>query len=751
MSAWHNKKNFLIHVVLVGIILGIIGGGGLSLAAEQPVSFSDLSVTDQNYRYLEFMQNRGILNGYPDGTLKPEASLTRVEAAKMIVLLGELSLEKPQTPTFTDINSDHWAYQYVETAVEAGWFNGYPDGSFQPGKSLTRAEAGVFIERLSGEESKWQQPSLVIDTPEWAQTSINVVVDAGLLGVDQQSRFYPERDITRGEFSRAAALLTTLSDSWRNVPLNAQLLPGKGETYIQHAGDKKIVVTESMTLSEGDKVITDRNSQAELLFDDGSGLLLEENTELEIIRLNGSLFIKPSGEAGSAVEQLEIKIDKGQIFGALAVVGEHQESADLSNAVRNRESALMAYTGGTLPPWWPFEGEEQTAGAADTVWWKSTQQERVRVKVDMPWGVAGIRGTFWKNEVTPTRNSTSVLSGKAVISSAGGKKDLGIGQQSQVTSNNRPPSQPQSLTLREKQSWTGQNRWVRQRVDGIRRSAPGIPRALDPSMPLGPNAQQPGLGRQVPKSDNAVKQVLQQLERTEREVGAEARSHRKDDDDDQDTQPPTVSVDVSAGTYNSIQTVTLAAFESADIYFTIDSSTPTTDSLHYSEPITIGTTTTLKFFAVDEAGNESGVSTIDYTIDFDELAILTTDPTDGSSGIAIDSLIVLSFSESVVADVYFEGVSVSGDFGETVVEYTYEFYDNELILTPELSLAKDTNYTVAIPVNAVKGQAGNTFEESYSFSFTTGPAPEVSSTVPSQDATIESGSQSIHIAFNEII
>ena len=81
-----------------------------------------------------------------------------------------------------------------------------------------------------------------------------------------------------------------------------------------------------------------------------------------------------------------------------------------------------------------------------------------------------------------------------------------------------------------------------------------------------------------------------------------------------DTTPPTTTATPPGGTYTSTQSVTLSANEPATIYYTTNGSKPTTSSPTYSSPISISTTTTLKFFAKDTAGNSESVKTASYTI-----------------------------------------------------------------------------------------------------------------------------------------
>src|SRR5437867_1088608 len=94
-----------------------------------------------------------------------------------------------------------------------------------------------------------------------------------------------------------------------------------------------------------------------------------------------------------------------------------------------------------------------------------------------------------------------------------------------------------------------------------------------------------------------------------------------------DTTPPTVSASPVSGIYTSAQSVTLTASEPSIIYYTTDGSTPTISSPVYSSPVSISTTSTLKFFAKDTAGNIGNTVTASYTID-------TTPPTVSASPVS---------------------------------------------------------------------------------------------------------------------
>lgn len=82
-----------------------------------------------------------------------------------------------------------------------------------------------------------------------------------------------------------------------------------------------------------------------------------------------------------------------------------------------------------------------------------------------------------------------------------------------------------------------------------------------------------------------------------------------------DTTAPTITISPNSGTFNSSQQITLTSNEQAIIYYTLDGSTPTVSSSVYSTPITISTTTTIKYFAKDASGNTSTVQSATYSID----------------------------------------------------------------------------------------------------------------------------------------
>ena len=107
--------------------------------------FNDVSQGSWYTKSILIMTNLNILKGYPDGSFRPNAPITRAEFAAIASRYEKL--EKGEAK-FTDIDERHWAYPEVASAYKKGWINGYPDGSFKPENHITREEVVTIANRM---------------------------------------------------------------------------------------------------------------------------------------------------------------------------------------------------------------------------------------------------------------------------------------------------------------------------------------------------------------------------------------------------------------------------------------------------------------------------------------------------------------------------------------------------------------------------------------------------------------------------
>lgn len=119
---------------------------GYTVYSVQSASFSDLTPGDWYYPYVTFAKSKGFVSGYQDGTFHPNEAITRAEAVTMITrIAGIIDYDVSNTIVhFYDVDSYDWFIQAVAVALEYDIIEGYGDGSFRPNNWLTRAEAAVI-------------------------------------------------------------------------------------------------------------------------------------------------------------------------------------------------------------------------------------------------------------------------------------------------------------------------------------------------------------------------------------------------------------------------------------------------------------------------------------------------------------------------------------------------------------------------------------------------------------------------------
>lgn len=110
-------------------------------------SFSDVSASDWSNTAISTLANAGILEGDLNGKFNPKSKVTRAQLATILVRFD--SVQSTSGVTFNDV-SGHWAKDSIETAANKDWVNGYNDGSFKPDNSVTRAEAMKMINKAMG-------------------------------------------------------------------------------------------------------------------------------------------------------------------------------------------------------------------------------------------------------------------------------------------------------------------------------------------------------------------------------------------------------------------------------------------------------------------------------------------------------------------------------------------------------------------------------------------------------------------------
>lgn len=141
------------------------------------------------------------IKGYPEGDVRPNNNLTREEAATIFYrILTKEAKEKFKTEVndYTDVNETRWSNKSISTLSNIGILTGFPDGSFGPTQTITRAQFATMVYRFYN--VKYSGPDKFTDIAgHWAQSSINAIAVKNWIKGYEDSTFGPNNDITRAE------------------------------------------------------------------------------------------------------------------------------------------------------------------------------------------------------------------------------------------------------------------------------------------------------------------------------------------------------------------------------------------------------------------------------------------------------------------------------------------------------------------------------------------------------------------------
>lgn len=175
-------------------------------ATSGPSQFSDLG-SHWATAFIQGLVTRGLILGFPDGTFKPEASITRAEYAAIIAKTFDLPRQRGTSMGgFSDVSADFWASSAIQVAAGMGFVSGFPDGTFRPQQNLTRVQALVSL--VNGLGLSGGNPNLLlfysdrVQIPSYATDAIATATQRRLVvSYPTPSQLEPMRNITRAEIA----------------------------------------------------------------------------------------------------------------------------------------------------------------------------------------------------------------------------------------------------------------------------------------------------------------------------------------------------------------------------------------------------------------------------------------------------------------------------------------------------------------------------------------------------------------------
>lgn len=173
--------------------------------------------------YVNELASRAVIGGFPDGSFKPNAEITRSQFASIVTHALNLPTGAAGN-NFTDVPAKHWAASSIAAVANAGLVGGFPDGTFHPEDKLTRAQALVILAKalhrtVAPNSSALDPYSDKQAVPSWASDSIITAAQAHIIAnFPDASQIRPNALATRGEV--AALMYQTLTALGANLPKN---------------------------------------------------------------------------------------------------------------------------------------------------------------------------------------------------------------------------------------------------------------------------------------------------------------------------------------------------------------------------------------------------------------------------------------------------------------------------------------------------------------------------------------------------
>lgn len=114
-------------------------------------SFSDVPDDAWYATAVKTLASLGMMDGYPDGTFRPDEPITRAEFATVGLAFAYDPLDA--SCSYYDVGANAWYHTYVAQATTYGWIGGYPDNTFRPGNNITRVEVCVIVNNMLGRDA----------------------------------------------------------------------------------------------------------------------------------------------------------------------------------------------------------------------------------------------------------------------------------------------------------------------------------------------------------------------------------------------------------------------------------------------------------------------------------------------------------------------------------------------------------------------------------------------------------------------
>ncbi len=199
-------------------------------------TYTDVSPNHWASKIIQTLSSKGVINGYVDGTFKPDGKVSRAEFTKMLMVYMNISADNTPTGSFTDVPQGYWAHDYIEGAKATNLVDGYAGKVFRPSNNITRAEIAQIMTAAQAKVqklAKYKASSVSYPFPDiagsWALNSITTMHGLHIIDGYPDGKFRPDRTATRAEAAKMLYLLVSAVLGEKITPPATQTAGGGGD------------------------------------------------------------------------------------------------------------------------------------------------------------------------------------------------------------------------------------------------------------------------------------------------------------------------------------------------------------------------------------------------------------------------------------------------------------------------------------------------------------------------------------------
>jgi hypothetical protein len=341
----HMHSNFKSGTALL-LALGITAGATAPIVMIAPAfaqaTFPDVSSDYWAAQFIQELASRNIIEGFPDGSFRPNEAVTRAQFAAMIRKAFPNAQDVRTPINFVDVPSNYWGYQAIQDAYTSGFLAGYPGGTFRPNENIPRAQvlvslaSGLNYTTTGSADALLQAYSDANNIPGYARNSIAAATERRIVvNYPDVRSLNPNQTATRADV--AAFIYQALVSTGTVAAIQSPYIVGQ------------VVAPQTLTIPSGTSIPLryDRADKVLLAKNEPNPTPITLTVAQNVVTSDGTVLI-PSGS--QVAGQLVVSQGAAQFVASELVLanGQRLPIAATSDAITQTESIRRGANTGTI-------------------------------------------------------------------------------------------------------------------------------------------------------------------------------------------------------------------------------------------------------------------------------------------------------------------------------------------------------------------------------------------------------------------